>query len=123
MSNAMTAESRPPKSKARGTFVVLLGILLAASAVWAWSAFRYDFIPKRFGIVVPGSLYRSGQISPRLIRSTLQEHNIQLVIDFQGARESDAAQSAEQQAVNDLHIEYKRLPLAGDGTGDITRYA
>jgi len=58
----MTTETRAKKSKFRAT-TLLVGLVVIALAIWACVAFRYDFIPKRFGVVVPDVLYRSGQLS------------------------------------------------------------
>jgi len=58
-----------------------------------------------------------------MIRPTLEQHKIQVVIDFQGSKDTDPAQVAEQQACSAMHITHYRFPLAGDGTGDISHYA
>ncbi|MGB7582657.1 MAG: hypothetical protein WBL85_09455, partial [Sedimentisphaerales bacterium] len=44
-------------------FVAVSAIVIGL-AVWVWFSFiKYRFVPKRFGVVVPGHIYRSGQIS------------------------------------------------------------
>lgn len=111
----------PLSKKVLTAFVVLL---LAAAGAWAWKTWRYDVFPKRFGVVTPDRLYRSGQLSLRLVKSTLAAHGIKTVVDLQGKKpDGDPEQDAEAQAVRDLGIDYSRYPLGGDGTGDLAHYA
>lgn len=87
------------------------------------TALRDRFIPKRFGVVVEGKIYRSGQISRHLIKDVLQTHNIQTVIDLTFDNPEDANHTAEIAAVAELGIERKLCPLDSDGTGDVHIYA
>jgi protein tyrosine/serine phosphatase len=120
MTSATSIVATPRKPR---VVLYLVPVLLGLS-LWAYSAFKYDFTPKRFGVVVPGQIYRSGQLSPRMLKPTLQEHNIRVIVDFQGEKaDHDPAMDAEQQVCKDLNIEHHRLPLSGDGTGPIARYA
>lgn len=67
---------------------------------------------------------RSGQISPRLIKTTLEQNRIRTIINLQSTDDRpDAVRDAEQDAARQLNIEYYRYPLKGDGTGEISRYA
>ncbi|MGH7201237.1 MAG: fused DSP-PTPase phosphatase/NAD kinase-like protein [Planctomycetaceae bacterium] len=94
------------------------------AAVYVWDEhFKYKYTAKRFGEVVPNRLYRSGQISKWMIEPTLRAHRIGVVIDMNGLDRTDVHQQAELAVVERLGIEHHRFPLAGDGTGDITRYA
>jgi predicted protein tyrosine phosphatase len=105
-------------------------VALAASAaltgggVWLWKAVLEDrLVPKRFGEVEAGAIYRSGQLSPALVEKTLARHGIRRVISLCADDPADAAQTAEQQAAEHLAIERQVFPLKGDGTGDIANYA
>lgn len=103
---------------------VIVPLVAVAAAVGAWyGGLKQQFVPKKFAAVVPGRIYRSGQISARLIGNVLDEHDIRLVIDMNGEDPSDADQRAELRAVAERGIELKRFPLRGNGTGDIHRYA
>ena len=94
------------------------------SGIWLWEEVVEDrIIPKRWGTVVPGEIYRSGQLSPTLIRKMLETNDIELVVHL-GAHDPDnPAHVAEQAAVEALGIERRVIPLRGDGTGDIGNYA
>lgn len=104
--------------QAGAAIVVSAGLALAIF----WTFFRYEVFPKRLVEVEDGLLFRSGQIAPGLIRETLEENGIRLVIDLQVPDESPE-QKAEVEACRALGIEHLQLPLGGDGTGDPTHYA
>ena len=102
---------------------VLLTALIAAG-VYVWEAILEDrFIPKRWGVVEPNSIYRSGQLSPALIKKTLTEHNISVVVNLTSEVPGDNDQEAERRAIDELAIEMFRYPLRGNGTGHIENYA
>src|SRR5262249_53292271 len=87
-----------------------------------YCSIKDHFIPRRFATVVPGELFRSGQIDPGLIEKVLAQHKIEVVVDLTPAVADCPEQSAEQRAVDRLGVEYHRFPLRGDGTGDVARY-
>lgn len=102
---------------------VLLGMFFLLLVGWMWNALLKDrIIAKRWGVVDTEMVYRSGQIHPSLIRETLVEHDIGLVIDLQYWEEKPGL-LAERDAIESLKIESIRLPLNGDGRGDIEHYA
>ena len=100
------------------------GLFILLVAGWSlWHNYLEDRIfPKRFGVVVPGLVYRSGQISSVLIGKVLEEHHIKVVVDLQ-FDEGSAIQHAEARAIEHLGIAQYRFPLNGNGTGDIKHYA
>ena len=113
-----------PRSTARLLVKIAIIVAVIGSAIWMWEEVLEDrLIPKRWGVVVPGEVYRSGQLSPALVRKTLDKNGIELVLHL-GVHDADnAAHEAEQEAVEALGIERRLFPLAGDGTGDINNYA
>ena len=102
---------------------LIIGVLVVAAAIFAWDALKYRFIAKRFGVVVPGRVYRSGQISKWMLDKTISEHGIAVIVDLQGVDPESEHQLYEIAAAERLGVELLRFPLAGDGTGDIARYA
>ncbi len=78
-------------------------------------------MPKRFGEVEAGLVYRSGQIHPMLIKDTLVEHQIAKVIDLR-YWEDLPEMIAERDAITELSIESNRFPLNGNGTGNVDHY-
>lgn len=118
-----TQTSRPVSRKSKAPWIACLVVIaLVIAGVCCYEFFKYDFFPKRFGVVDAGLVFRSGQISPRLIKQVLEEHKIKTIVDLQGEKH-DAAHDAEQQAARELGINYYRYPLSGDGTGKIEHYA
>jgi protein tyrosine/serine phosphatase len=98
---------------------VLAGLLAAAGG----GALRHQLRPKRLVAVEPGFLYRSGQISPRLVRGVLEELGIGKVVWMLHYDSRRASHRAEQRAIDALGIEVAHFPMRGDGTGKIERYA
>jgi protein tyrosine/serine phosphatase len=116
----------PPAAPARKRSRALLIVIIAACIItgviiWWYAGLRNQFFPDNFGVVEPGRIYRSAQIAPRIIRSTLVDNNIKVIIDL--SHEDSAAANAEQKVANDLGIERIAIPgLGGKGTGDPEAY-
>lgn len=103
---------------------ILLVIAIAGLVIWLWKNVLEDrLIPKRWGIVQAGKIYRSGRLSAALVTRTLRKNNIAVIIDLTGDKPSDKDQNAEKKAAVELGIERLNFPLKGNGTGDINNYA
>jgi len=115
---------RPPAFMPAILKLVLFGILIIAAAVLVWHGFVKDrVIPRRFGEVEKGLIYRSGRISAGLIKKTLVKYNIGVIVDLTAEDDKIADQNAERKAAAELNIKRLVLPLRGNGTGDINNYA
>jgi protein tyrosine/serine phosphatase len=121
-------DSRPASSRSGrrvwwivAALVVLVGLLAANHR--QITALRDRFIPKRWGVVEEGKIYRSGQLSQHLVRETLEAHRIQTVVDLTWDDPSERNHVAELAAIAELGIERKLCPLQPDGTGDVHIYA
>jgi len=79
---------------------------------------RDGLVPKRWGVVEAGRVYRSGQLHRRLVKDTLRKNGVEVVIDLTHWKPDDPHQQAEQWAIRELGISAHRFPLRGDGTGD-----
>ena len=103
---------------------LILAVTLAASITFAlwWNHHKGDYFPKNFGVVEPGQIYRSGQLSPMLVKKTLANNNVKVVISLENNNPQKPFQKAELEACRDLGIEHLNFPLAGNGTGDVDRY-
>lgn len=103
---------------------ILLVIAIAGLVIWLWKNVLEDrLIPKRWGVVQAGKIYRSGRLSAALVTRTLRKNNIAVIIDLTGDEPDDTDQDAEKKAAVELGIERLNLPLKGNGTGDINNYA
>ena len=96
----------------------LIGIL----SLWKGSL-KNAFVPKRFGIVEDGKIYRSGQLSRWLVERTLRKYNIKVIVNLTGDSNETADKDEEQEAAEKLGIERHYFFLGGNGTGDINDYA
>ncbi len=119
----------PPARGRTGAFlrgVVALACLGAAVGlgVLLWrEVLRPRLVAKRWGVVVPGKIYRSGQLSRFLVEEMLVDNGIQVVVNLNHLSLTDPDQVAEADAVARHSIESHRFHLEGDGTGDIREYA
>ena len=103
--------------------LVWLAVLLVGGGIWLWEDVIEDrVIPKRFGVVKEGRIYRSGQLSASLIKRTLVKYKIGVIVSLSGDSD-DVDKNAERQAAAELGIERVVFPLGGKGTGDINNYA
>ena len=109
----------------RRVWLIAGGAALAVvGAILLWNAVKYDFIPKRFGVVEPGGLYRSGQMSEAMFAPTLREYDIDTVICLMGNDREDPDHVAEVAALKTMpDVKFERYPLRGDGTGDFEVYS
>lgn len=107
----------------RGWFAVALAAI-AGSAALVWTKVLRDrFVAKRWGVVEPGLVYRSGQLSRHVVERQLREHDIRVVVDLMGDDPENAEQPFERAVLERLGVELHKCPLVGDGTGDWREYA
>lgn len=90
-------------------------------ALWFY-VLRDRLVVKRWGTVVPGVVYRSGQISQFLIAPTLQHYGIRHIICMTSPDAKDVAQQVELTAARDMGIEHVFLPLNGKGVGKVEHF-
>ena len=84
-------------------------------AFWLDSG-RHMVHPKNWGTVVPGQIYRSGQIHERIIEDVLREHEIEVIVDLTQDDPADETQETERLAAEALGIRKVDL-VALDGYG------
>lgn len=109
---------RPPR---RAAFAIATVLALACGGVAFYDS--NDVRPKRLVEIEPGALYRSGQISPRLIHGVLDDLGIRRVVWMLHYDDAHASHRAEKQAIEALGIERLHFPMRGDGTGKVSRLA
>ncbi len=87
------------------------GTLAAAlcGGVWGWGSLRGA---KRFAVVEPGVLLRSGRFEPEQLPELVRTHGIRTVFSFTFSRDAE-----EQAACDRLGIKRHFHYLAGDGVG------
>lgn len=123
----MTQDVSQVKAYARHKtrWLLLFGMVaLASTSVWVWKGvLEHHLLLKRYGIVEQGKIYRSGQISSNLIEKFLERRDIKVIVDLTTDDANNTDQKGEAQAAAELGIEIVKLPLGGNGTGDINHYA
>ena len=98
-------------------------LAIVAAVVFCDEVLKPRFIAKRWGAVVPGKVYRSGQITKYMIESILSKHDIDVIIDLTCDNPHDIHQQKELEVARKMGVEHHRFPLGGDGTGDVRNYA
>ncbi|QDT64578.1 tyrosine-protein phosphatase [Calycomorphotria hydatis] len=117
-----SGKQKPPVNHVRRLLIAGGIVAGVAAAILIYDGVKYQFIAKRFGVVVPGQVYRSGQISKWMFEPTIEKYGIDVVVDFQSVDNTCEHQAAEIQSYEKLGLEHYRFPLSGDGTGDIGVY-
>jgi hypothetical protein len=108
----------------RFVFAAVCAATIAGIGVGLWFfVVRDRVIPKRFGVVVAGEVYRSGQISRYLIADVIDRYQIGTIVDLNGFDPSDADQQAEAAVSQSKGVHHYCFPLRGNGTGQIAHYA
>ncbi len=125
----MTLTAEPARRRTTalraGLFLTAVILFVIASLV-AWNnGLRDRLFPKNFGVVEPGQLYRSGQISRWQIEPTLQNNGIKVIVALSAhaSKRVQADVDAEMLTAKNLGIDRELFPLGGDGTGQIEQYA
>jgi len=96
----------------RRTAAAVAVVILAAGAgglLWV----RGNALPKRFGVVEAGRLYRCGEITPRQLERVASEHGIRTVLSLLNPEVPESI--AERQAAERLGLRWTNVPLPGDG--------
>ena len=102
----------------------LLLALVVATGIVTWHTVLKDrLIPKRWGVVEEGAIFRSGRLPPSLLKKMLCRHNIICIVDLTFPDHAVAAQQAEKKIAGELGIQYFNYPLYGSGIGDVWNYA
>lgn len=79
-------------------------------------------VPKNFGVVVPGKIYRSGELTVAAMADVVKTHRIKTVIDMGAYEPGTRDDLLQAMAAESLGVERHVLRLEGDGSGDTTRY-
>jgi protein tyrosine phosphatase (PTP) superfamily phosphohydrolase (DUF442 family) len=95
--------------------VVALSLTLAAGVVWLTAEEqRNRLVWDHWDEVIPGQLYRSGQLRPEQLAEAIRRHGLKTVVSFQ-TQGSDVAK--ERELARSMGIDFLNLPMPGDGFG------
>ena len=102
---------------------ITVGLISVVSGIGLWkSVLRDRLIVKKWGTVVPGAVFRSGQISRHLIEPTLQQNQIRHIVCMTSPDAEDQDQQVELSVARKLGIEHVFLPLNGRGVGKVEHF-
>ena len=122
--SAKPAAARPRFRFKRWVHAALILVGLAGLAVCFYEeVYEERWIVKRFGVVEPGLIYRSGQVPAPIIEDVLQKYGIEVVVDLTVRHPEINAQNAELAACKKLGVEHHRYPMGGNGVGTPELYA
>jgi protein tyrosine phosphatase (PTP) superfamily phosphohydrolase (DUF442 family) len=114
----------PSSQRIPSQVLVIAAIALTVVVAVLWSTtLRYRVFPKNFGVVEEDVLYRSGYLTPPMLRRVIREHGIRTVVDLGGSDKHPQRNAAERAVADDLGIARIEVRLSGDGTGDPDLYA
>lgn len=97
--------------------------LVAGAGVWFYRfGVRDHVIPRNFGVVDAGQVFRSGRLTPSTTKQVVEAHGIRTIVDLgayvgDSERERVAADTARA-----LGVRRFAFSLEGDGTGDPQQY-
>lgn len=87
-------------------------VAVVAGSDWLWDTVKYDLLPKRFGVVVEGLVYRSGHPSAAQVSKTLERNGIRLDIGLNGHNPDDPDHVAEQHVAETTLPDYLNSHMA-----------
>ena len=118
--SAPRAFSRLKKHRINVVAIITLFAIIAAILWHQW--IKPEFLPRNFGVVQQGAIYRSAQPSPRVLRQLCAEYHIKTILDLGGAAGFDRKTQAQRDVAAELGIERFEFLLPSDGTGDPEKY-
>jgi protein-tyrosine phosphatase len=102
----------------RRKIIISSALICLIGTICLWECFvKNHFIPKNFGVVEQGRIYRSGQIEPSLLKKVLLKYKIKEIISLSIDSDDEENKIAEK-----LGIKRLVFPLRGNGTGDVNDY-
>ncbi len=114
-------KSSPNRRPLVATLVAVILVVVGGLALWN-NVLRDRFLPKNFGIVEAGQVYRSGYLTPTMLRKVIREQHIRTIVDLGGSEPGSGEQQAEVAVAAELGVRRHEFRLSGDGTGDPAQY-
>lgn len=104
--------------------LVLVGLVVCAGGVLLWfKVLRDHVVPKNFGVVMEGRIYRSGRLTPRTLRRMRDMRGVRTVIDLGAYWPGSREESVMVRAASELGVTRISVRgLRGDGRGNANAY-
>ncbi|MCA9296130.1 MAG: tyrosine-protein phosphatase [Phycisphaerales bacterium] len=117
----MTVNAERKRDRTVPIIIAVVIIIAGGATVWhKWV--RHYVIAKNFGVVEENQIYRTGQMTPRMLRRSCEEHGIRTIIDLSEHTPVSEKSRAEQAVADELGVRRFTFSLEGDGTGDPNIY-
>jgi tyrosine-protein phosphatase SIW14 len=101
--------------------LALVGAAALGGVLYA-TVIRPEYVPRRFGVVAEGTIYRSGRLSPGAISRLHDDKGIRTIIDFGAWEPGSIEEQREQRTAEALGIKRHVFRLEGDSRGDPNAY-
>ena len=108
---------RRPPWPVRLMIGLILPVFVGLIGMW-WYLDRQS----NWGVVVPGKIYRSAEVSRFLIKNKLTENKIGVIVYLSRDGENNADMTKERQVAAELHLPILEFPMSGDGLARPDRY-
>jgi protein tyrosine/serine phosphatase len=98
------------------------GAFLLLVIAFGFVSARPNLVPKNFGEVDPGKVYRSGQLTPEAFRRVVEAHHIKTIIDLGSGKDEPSVEKLNASVAASLGVRRCVGALEGDGTGNPNWY-
>lgn len=115
----------PRKSPSSRRLLIVLTTVAACAfgARAAYIGLLPNLFPKRLGVVDPGKVYRSGQLTPGAFEQVIKQHGIRTIIDLGSTIHGQTEGELRNQRTADaLGVKRYVMRLYGDATGNPNYY-
>ncbi len=103
-------------------WLIALAIICGGGALTYAKVIRPHVVPKNFGVVEEGKLYRAGELTVSATRKVVEERHIKTIIDLGAYSDSPVEERIARQTAEALGVERRVFRLEGDGTGNPNAY-
>lgn len=110
-------------ARRRWTIRCIIAAIALALLAFAWHDWiEPNVLPKRFGVIQDGTIYRSGKLTPAAIELVTRKHDIRTIIDLGAYERGSHKEKLEQETADTLGVTRYRFDLVGDATGNPNAY-
>lgn len=109
---------RGPRRRKRRIATVAVVVALLAAAGFAFKQYRHNIFMDNFGVVEPGRIFRSGQLTARQLEKLIAGKGIRTVLNLRDESESTPVMREESEVCLREGVRLIVIPMPGDGLAD-----
>lgn len=113
---------KPRPAPRNRVYIFVAALLLIAAAVVGWQVARHYLCFDNMGVVVPGLIYRSGQLKPLQLEKLIKTYKIKTIIKANIPELSLEDMALEQVICNRYNVRVAPLIMSGDGLGEFEQF-